>query len=494
MTIASALTALNQDIQDARTAITSKGGTVTVDGGSSQLATDIATIPTGGTIDSLTITPTTSSQTITASGGVDGYSPITVNAVTSSIDANITAGNIKSGVSILGVNGNVVELNGETRTVSLTGFGQTFTPSTGKNAITSITINPSNLARTVNPSTTSQSIGVASGFSGNGTITVNPVTSSIDANITAGNIKNGVSILGVTGTYTGGGSASKYGCTIDNLLGDVDVNGVLQMPANTSGDIVFTGVKDLVDYGLYYKYPNNTNLTHGVSFPDLENVSGINALYYAFSYSRLSSVSIPKLKTISGAGALQSCFAACKLSSVSLPELETVSGNNGMRNCFSSMSTLTSISLPKLKTVSGTYAIANLLYDTSITTFSLPELTIANNTSAMYYVCNYSTLLETVSFPKLSDISGQTTFLNAFQSCPKLQHIYFNGLTTSSFGSYVNQFNNMFNITTGSTATGGCIVHFPSNLSSTIAGLTGYPTFGGSSSYINLAFDLTATS
>ena len=48
MTIASALSALAQDITDARSAITSKGGTVTLDGGSSQLATDIATIPSGG--------------------------------------------------------------------------------------------------------------------------------------------------------------------------------------------------------------------------------------------------------------------------------------------------------------------------------------------------------------------------------------------------------------------------------------------------------------
>ena len=47
MTIASALTALNQDITAARTAITNKGGTVTSGGGSSQLATDIATIPSG---------------------------------------------------------------------------------------------------------------------------------------------------------------------------------------------------------------------------------------------------------------------------------------------------------------------------------------------------------------------------------------------------------------------------------------------------------------
>lgn len=47
MTIASALTALNTDIVNARTAITNKGGTVTANGGTSQLATDIATIPTG---------------------------------------------------------------------------------------------------------------------------------------------------------------------------------------------------------------------------------------------------------------------------------------------------------------------------------------------------------------------------------------------------------------------------------------------------------------
>lgn len=47
MTISSALTALNTDIVNARTAITNKGGTVTSGGGSSQLATDIATIPSG---------------------------------------------------------------------------------------------------------------------------------------------------------------------------------------------------------------------------------------------------------------------------------------------------------------------------------------------------------------------------------------------------------------------------------------------------------------
>lgn len=56
-------------------------------------------------IESLSITPTTSQQTITATTGTDGYSPITVAAVTAAIDANIVAGNIKKDVTILDVVG-----------------------------------------------------------------------------------------------------------------------------------------------------------------------------------------------------------------------------------------------------------------------------------------------------------------------------------------------------------------------------------------------------
>ena len=52
-----------------------------------------------------TVTPTTSQQTITADEGKDGLGTVTVNAVTAAIDNNITAANIKSGVTILGVTG-----------------------------------------------------------------------------------------------------------------------------------------------------------------------------------------------------------------------------------------------------------------------------------------------------------------------------------------------------------------------------------------------------
>ena len=56
--------------------------------------------------------------------------------------------------------------------------------------------------KTVDPSTSKQTITADTGKT-LGTVTVNAVTAAIDANITAGNIKSGVTILGVTGSYSG---------------------------------------------------------------------------------------------------------------------------------------------------------------------------------------------------------------------------------------------------------------------------------------------------
>lgn len=82
-------------------------GYVTVDGKKHRVV--LTAVLAGGApdpvIDELNVTPTTSAQTITAPEGTDGYSPVNVSAVTSSIDANIQAENIKKDVTILGVTG-----------------------------------------------------------------------------------------------------------------------------------------------------------------------------------------------------------------------------------------------------------------------------------------------------------------------------------------------------------------------------------------------------
>lgn len=78
----------------------------------SSILQTINNLPTGEAepvLQSKSATPKTSSQTITADSGFDGLSQVTISAVNSSIDSNIKATNIKSGVSILGVTGTLEE-------------------------------------------------------------------------------------------------------------------------------------------------------------------------------------------------------------------------------------------------------------------------------------------------------------------------------------------------------------------------------------------------
>lgn len=103
----------------------------------------------GASLQSKTVSPSESAQTVKADNGYDGLSQVTVNAVSKTY--------VGSGVT-------------------------------------------KKSAATYTPGTSDQSI--ASGQYLSGTQTIKG-----DANLVAGNIKSGVNIFGVTGTYAGGGSS-----------------------------------------------------------------------------------------------------------------------------------------------------------------------------------------------------------------------------------------------------------------------------------------------
>ena len=107
----------------------------------------------GASLQSKTVSPSESAQTVKADNGYDGLSQVTVNAVSKTY--------VGSGVTKKSV--------------------ATYTPGTSDQSI-------------------------ASGQYLSGTQTIKG-----DANLVAGNIKSGVSIFGVTGTYTGGGSSGGSG-------------------------------------------------------------------------------------------------------------------------------------------------------------------------------------------------------------------------------------------------------------------------------------------
>ena len=118
------------------------------------------------------IVPTIELQEVIPDEGYTGLSKVTVEAVTNEIDENIQPSNIKLGVSILGIEGNLEpDKPDQTKEVNPTIEIQTITPDTGYE-----------LAQ----------------------VQVNAVTSAIDENIVSENIKEGVSILGVTGSLKEG--------------------------------------------------------------------------------------------------------------------------------------------------------------------------------------------------------------------------------------------------------------------------------------------------
>lgn len=234
------------------------------------------------------------------------------------------------------------------------------------------------------------------------------------------------------------GYQTKNAYFTENVFTSVDSNGKLTSSETTQGDLVLTGFKDVGDNILGSKFSGDSSITNGVIFNDLEKISGYMACSSMFYNCPIKSVSFKKLKEISGLYACYTMFLACRqLSSVSFPELTTISGESACEGMFQTCP-IKSVSFQKLSTINVYYAL-----------------------SAMFHSCRY------------------------------MEELYFPALTTSSFGDIDDQIYDLFNYETAEIS-GNVTIHFPSNLQSTIAGLQGYPSFGGL--YTTLAFDLPATS
>lgn len=252
----------------------------------------------------------------------------------------------------------------------------------------------------------------------------------------------------------------------DELASYQVIDGILQKTSKVLNGTEFDDIIDVDDEAFSNAFYECTNLTGKFSLPNVITINSDSAFSSAFYATGLDEVDLSAITSIDGIEPFYYAFGNCSsLTSVNLSSLITVSGNSGLSNAFSSCTSLTSVDLSSLTTVSG-----------------------SNGFSNAFYSC---TNLTNVSFPNLTTVSGSNGFARAFGSCRNLTDIYFNALTTSSFGTLTNQFSNML-ITTSTSKTH--ILHFPSNMQSTIAGLSGYPLFGGTSGYVVLVFDLPATS
>lgn len=183
------------------------------------------------TLQEKTVSPTTSNQTITPDSGYDGLSKVTVNAMATATQATPSISVSSAGLITASANQSAgyVASGTKSATKQLTvQAAKTVTPSTSSQtavtsgvyttgavtvaAIPSTYVKPTTTkaAATYTPSTSNQTIAAGTYCSGIQTI-------KGDANLVAGNIKNGVSIFGVAGSYEGSGGGSSGGAETCNV-------------------------------------------------------------------------------------------------------------------------------------------------------------------------------------------------------------------------------------------------------------------------------------
>lgn len=163
---------------------------------------------TGNVIKSVTqaktVTPSSVRQVIGPDLSYTGLSSVTVEAVTSNVDPDITPGNIKVGVNILGVEGNYsggLEL--QEKSVMPSAEVQNIVADSNYDGLSKVTVGAVTAEQLdIEPSKSPQNFTPAAGNFYN-YVHVRAVSSDCDPNIQPENIKKNMSILGVTGTYAG---------------------------------------------------------------------------------------------------------------------------------------------------------------------------------------------------------------------------------------------------------------------------------------------------
>lgn len=240
--------------------------------------------------ESILINPTTEQQTITPTPGKTAITNITVNAVTNSIDSNITSDNIRINKEILGVTGTFVGDNVQLqeKSVSPSSSEQVITADTEYDALSKVTVLPIETAEITITPKTTEQVIDRTGELPLNKVTVSKVTSTIDSNIQPENIKQNMSILGVVGTYTG--DVQTYFGPLSE--GDNYTPGVLNSILKIPDNIAISGTSG--DY-MFYQCANLTTL------PVLDYSRLTSAIYMFGStgISDFSNLNMPYIKKAS---------------------------------------------------------------------------------------------------------------------------------------------------------------------------------------------------
>ena len=421
------------------------------------------------TLDSKTVDPSTSEQTVNSSA--DGLSSVTVNAVTSSIDSNIQADNIKKDVTILGVTGTYESAPAQ--------------PNLQDVSVTYL-------------SNGNYTLSASDGYDGLGTVDVSVnidgATNWIEE-VRLGNITDisGYSIAklakrdnGAAGLFMNSyiTSIPRIQDPVDNPNSDVGAGSFRQTFSNCNnlksvdmsiGSIFVGGMKECFagsgvrDVSIYVGAMNSINESeqlkncfdyctwlHSLYIrlgPDA-SIVGNNTFYqlcYGAGYQEKDkTITIEGLQEVSGYNALQDAFANMSSGTITinLPDnLSTVRGK-ATQNAFSNICQYSHLAgkttpsfLGKLDYINGGNNFDSGFSYTDLETATLGFNTCigSNNFSGLLYDCHN---LKSVTFDGTFDVTGSSNFAWTFQGCSSLTSM----ICTSTAGTKPFRYNNENNV------------------------------------------------
>ena len=338
-------------------------------------------------LENIEITPTVEDQTYTPTKY--GFEEVKVKGVQAYIDEDIKPEYIKDGVDILGVIGNVVELQGEEKTISPSTTQQIIVPSDGKNGMTRLT--------------------------------VEAVDSSIDENIKPENIKEGTNILGIDGQYRG----------IDTSNATATPNDILKDKTAYSQNEKITGIIEKYDGS----YEGNA-IEDGLKITD--------ASYLFYNSARLDYLE-ELLKLCDKVTSMERMFYFCtSLESLSLKNFDTSNVKN-MDYLFYYCRSLINLDISSFNTKNVTtmntmFMNCFILTNLDVSSFDTSNVKDMGN---MFYGCNSLTSLDVSNF----NTSNVTNMSSMFTACKSLTSLDLNNFDMSKVNSIYCMFDSCNNLT-----------------------------------------------
>ena len=281
------------------------------------------------------------------------------------------------------------------------------------------------------------------------------VTISIPSSAVAENIKQGVNIGGIIGTYVGG---------VDNLEKRINNNNGATPYSYENNNITSINRNAFYYDSNIIEFKSNTitNIEQGAFAycnhlieVDCPNVLSIVQETFR-SDTNLTTVKLPSLKDITGTSSYTNNFADCtSLTTVDLTSLETIKGTGTFIRCYA----LTTISLPALISLSSN-AESTFASCTSLISAYLPVLTGSTRTNCFAGCTN----LQTVNLGFASTVANYT-----FNGCPALTDVTLRKTGTVVTMSNVNAF-------ASATSSNPVTIHVPSDLITSYQTATNWST------------------